>query len=282
MQIIQQSAILTTMITGEKAKGKSIGFVPTMGALHAGHMKLVEKAVEENEVVVVSIFVNPRQFNDPKDLEKYPRTLEKDIEVLKEEKVTYVFTPSESEIYPDADEKRYFDVDGLDELLEGASRPGHFQGMIDVVDRLFRIVMPDKAYFGMKDFQQLLIISKYVEKSKIPLELVPVATVREDDGLAMSSRNTRLSKEERKAALILYDTLKRVKIRAGYQTVDDMKYEVERKFARNKLVDLEYFEIVNVHDLQPLRTWVQSNQIIALIAAKVGEVRLIDNMVLFV
>ncbi len=265
-----------------REKKKSIGFVPTMGALHEGHLALVREAMEDNDFVVVSIFVNPIQFNNKLDLEKYPRVIEQDIKLLEEVGCDLLFYPGVEEMYPEGEPpEEEYDVNGLDKVLEGEYRPGHFSGVITVVKRLFEIVEPDRAYFGMKDYQQLLIINTFVKNYHIPVEIVPVPTQREEDGLAMSSRNRLLKPEHRKEATLLYEVLKKTKIRSGFQTVEDVKKEVVRKFKKAKYAELEYFELVDLYTLKPLSTWVQSSHVIALIAARVGDVRLIDNMIIF-
>ena len=265
-----------------RKSGKSIGFVPTMGALHEGHLALVREAKEDNDFVVVSIFVNPIQFNDKNDLKNYPRTIEKDIELLEKEGCDLLFYPDVEEMYPDGEpEQVEYNLNGLDKVLEGAHRPGHYNGVVTVVKRLFEIVEPDKAYFGIKDWQQALIINTFVKNYNIPVEIIPVPTQREEDGLAMSSRNALLTKEQRKEATLLYEVLKKVKIRSGFQNIQDIKRYVEKTFKKAKHAELEYFEIVDLYTLKPLATWAQSTKVIALIAVRFGNVRLIDNMILF-
>ncbi len=265
-----------------REKKQTIGFVPTMGALHEGHLALVKEAMEDNDFVVVSIFVNPIQFNNKVDLEKYPRVIEQDIKLLEEVGCDLLFYPEFEEMYPDGEPPEVdYNVNGLDKVLEGAFRPGHFSGVITVVKRLFEIIAPDRAYFGMKDYQQLLIINTFVKNYNIPVEIVPVPTEREEDGLALSSRNRLLKPEHRREATLLYEVLKRAKIRSGFQTVEDLKRDVVRKFKKAKYAELEYFELVDLYTLKPLSTWVQSSHVIALIAAKVGDVRLIDNMIIY-
>ncbi|MCB0804650.1 MAG: pantoate--beta-alanine ligase [Bacteroidales bacterium] len=263
-----------------KRSGKKIGFVPTMGALHEGHISLIKEARNDTDVVVCSIFVNPKQFNNPEDLEKYPRDIARDIHLLEIADCDVVFIPSEQEIYPD-DKSENFDFGLLENVMEGTFRPGHFNGVATVVKRLFEIVDPDNAYFGLKDYQQLLIVYKMTKDLKLPVEIIPCPIVREKNGLAMSSRNERLSAEEREQATLLYETLKMVKIRSGYASVGEISSFVEQQFRRNKFVKLEYFEIVDMYTLQPLKTWASSNNVIACIAAWVGPVRLIDNMIIF-
>jgi len=263
----------------KKEEGLTIGFVPTMGALHEGHLSLFREAKEENDLLVASIFVNPSQFNNKSILEKYPRTLEADLKKLEEEGCNVVFHPSVEEMYPEPDTTE-FDFGNLDKVLEGEFRPGHFNRVASVVKKLFEIIEPDRAYFGLKDFQQLLIIHKMIKDFNIPVELVPCPIVREKNGLAMSSRNELLSKSERKQASLIYKTLKFIKVQAGFQPIHELKNYGEREFKR-KNMKLEYFEIVDMYTLEPLTTWLGSKNVITCIAVEVGNVRLIDNIILF-
>lgn len=263
-----------------KKQGKSIGFVPTMGALHPGHLSLLERAKKENELAVASIFVNPLQFNDKKDLEKYPRTLAKDLKMLEKAGCDMVFTPSVEEIYPKTEERtleaQKFDPGDLDKVMEGSHRPGHFQGVCIVVKKLFDIIEPTRAYFGEKDFQQLAIIKHMVKTLKLPVEIVPCPTVREADGLAMSSRNALLTPEQRKAAPAIYKTLTGAKFTEG--TVGQIKKWVASEINKNPHLELEYFEIVNAETLAPVHSIKDAPVLRACIAVKAGSVRLIDNI----
>ncbi|HEY4799739.1 MAG TPA: pantoate--beta-alanine ligase, partial [Bacteroidia bacterium] len=278
-----------------KKKGQTIGFVPTMGALHRGHISLLERAKRENNIAVSSIFVNPLQFNDKKDLEKYPRTLESDIEKLKSAHCDVLFAPTTEEMYPSApikreeeDDKTGIDLGMLDKVMEGMHRPGHFNGVCVVVKKLFEIVQPDKAYFGEKDFQQLAIIKNMVKKLNMPVEIVSCPTVREADGLAMSSRNTFLTGDERKNSANIYKTLMEAKAKVLISndssvadkdlTVSALKNWVEDKINENPFLQLEYFELVNSDSLMPIDSWEDAKNIRACIAVKVGSVRLIDNI----
>ena len=272
---------LRNHLSGIKQSGNSIGFVPTMGALHKGHLALIQEAKNDNNKVVCSIFVNPKQFNNPDDLKNYPRDMTHDVKLLEHENCDILFYPSEQEVYPDKSKNETFDFGELDQIMEGKYRPGHFQGVATVVKRLFEIVEPHNAYFGLKDYQQLLIIHKMTRDLGLPVEIIPCPIVREENGLAMSSRNERLTHVERKQAAMIYETLKMVKIRSGYATISEVKNYVEQQFQKNKYVTLEYFEIVDMYTLKPLRTWASSNNVIACIAAWVGKVRLIDNMIIF-
>ncbi|MFU8843820.1 MAG: pantoate--beta-alanine ligase [Bacteroidales bacterium] len=280
MEIFQSVSDLRKYLAHSWENGQSIGFVPTMGALHLGHLSLIAEAKKENDLVVCSIFVNPIQFNNPVDLKNYPRMLEQDIQKLTVAECNILFAPPEQEVFPEPVVET-FDFGDLDKVMEGKFRPGHFHGVAVVVKRLFEIVKPTRAYFGLKDYQQLLIIHKMTKEQNLPVEIIPCHIIREESGLAMSSRNERLSPGERKQAAILYEVLKMVRIRSGYSTIKETHYYVEQQFKKNKHVRLEYFEIVDMYSLKPLQTWTESNTSIACIAAWVGEVRLIDNMILF-
>jgi pantoate--beta-alanine ligase len=256
---------------------KTIGFVPTMGALHEGHLSLIEQAQRHNDEIVCSIFVNPTQFNDPKDLEKYPRTIEQDIKLLEQVNCDILFKPEVEEIYDD-NEQWHLDTGELEYLLEGKFRPGHYQGVTQVVYKLFSIVKPDTAYFGQKDYQQFLIIKKMVELLKIPVQLVMCPIKRETDGLAMSSRNIHLTPEDREHALILSKTLNWVTNNFNIDNISQLKKEAELMISSEPGVELEYFEIADGDTLHPADK--NSKNIIALVAAKVGKTRLIDNVLL--
>ena len=257
--------------------GKKIGFVPTMGALHEGHASLVRRAVEENDIVVVSDFVNPTQFNDKNDLLKYPRTLEADCELLQKEGAAFVFAPSVEEIYPEPD-TRQFSYAPLDTVMEGKFRPGHFNGVCQVVSKLFMIVEPDKAYFGEKDFQQLAIIREMVKQMHFPLEIVGCPIVREEDGLALSSRNARLSEEQRQQALNISKTLFASKEYAATHSVAETQKFVEDSIASSEGLELEYFELVDGTTLQKISDWNETDYVVGCITVFCGEVRLIDNI----
>ena len=259
-----------------------------MGALHAGHVALLERAKKENGISIVSIFVNPLQFNDKKDLEKYPRTLETDLEKLKKAGCDIVFAPSENEMYPEKQaiepatsnqQSESLNLGSLGTVMEGAHRPGHFQGVCVVVKKLFDIVEPTRAYFGEKDFQQFAIIKHMVNTLKIPVEIVPCPTVREHDGLAMSSRNMRLNAEERKNAALIPKLLFRIKTNKQKATITELKKWAEEVINSNPFLKLEYFEIANSETLQQVKSLKEKN-LRAFIAVKVGAVRLIDNIAL--
>jgi len=278
--VVKESIIgVQDYLSGVRKAGKAIGFVPTMGALHEGHIELVKKSVAENDITGCSIFVNPIQFNNPDDLLKYPRTLEKDIEMLEEAGCNLMFVPSVKEMYPEQVSKVY-DFGNLDKVMEGAHRRGHFNGVAVVVKKLFDIFQPHRAYFGEKDFQQLRIIQALVRMEQIPVEIIPCPTVREPDGLAMSSRNRRLSAEERTLAPEIYRTLLRAKEFSGKMPVADLK-ELCRKNLEEKGFIPDYFEIANAETLQPINNWQEAPTAVACVAAFLGPVRLIDNMILF-
>lgn len=257
----------------------SVGFVPTMGALHSGHIFLVKQAERENPVVVVSIFVNPTQFNDANDLKRYPRNLETDLKLLEPTGCDIVFAPEAEEIYPEPDTRK-FNFGELERVMEGKHRPGHFNGVAQVVSRLFEIVEPDKAYFGLKDFQQLAVINKLVNMLKLPVEIVPCEIIRENSGLAMSSRNELLSPEERNNAAHIYETLTNATNLTGEKSVRDLEKWVMETINKNPFLNVEYFEIVDFENLQPVKSWSDKGKKIGCIAVFCGKVRLIDNIVL--
>ena len=253
--------------------------MPTMGALHAGHLSLVEKAVLENEMTVVSIFVNPTQFNDPEDLERYPRVLTNDLKMLRSTACDIVYAPSVKEVYPEPD-TRTFNFGTLELVMEGKHRPGHFNGVAQVVSKLFEMVKPHKAYFGLKDFQQLIIIKNMVKQLHLPVEIVPVEIVREKTGLAMSSRNELLSAEQRKNAALISKTLFAAKKQIGLKSVQELEDWVVAEINKNPFLSVEYFKIVDDEQLQPIKTWDEEKTKIGCVAVFCGNIRLIDNIVL--
>lgn len=277
MKVIHTIKELQAELSALKAQGKMVGLVPTMGALHAGHASLVKRSVAENDVTVVSVFVNPTQFNDKNDLLKYPRTLEADCELLQSVGATIAFAPSVEEVYPEPD-TRSFSYAPLDTVMEGAFRPGHFNGVCQVVSKLFDMVQPHRAYFGEKDFQQLAIIREMVRQMQFPLEIVGCPIVREADGLAMSSRNTRLSAEERKTALNISRILFESQQFAKAHTLAATKTFVEEGIAAIEGLRLEYYEVVDDRTLQTVRLWDEAEGIVGCITVFCGEVRLIDNI----
>lgn len=262
-----------------KKLSTSIGFVPTMGALHAGHLALVKQSLQENEVTIVSIFVNPTQFNNPQDLEKYPRTLESDVEKLMHvSSEILVYAPSVSDIYEDNIASKKYDYDGLENQMEGKFRPGHFDGVGTIVKKLFEIVNPTNAYFGEKDFQQLQIVKKLVEKNNIPLKIIGCPIYREENGLAMSSRNERLSQEERQNAKIIYETLLWVKDNFGIKNVSEIYLKVKDVFTESVTFELEYFTIAEENTLEEIENYNENSKYRAFIAVFVNNIRLIDNI----
>ncbi len=277
MKLIQTVKELKAQLDVLRKEGKQIGLVPTMGALHEGHASLVRRAVAENDVVVVSDFVNPTQFNDQNDLIKYPRTLEADCALLEKEGAHIVFAPSVEEVYPEPD-TRQFSYAPLDTVMEGKYRPGHFNGVCQIVSKLFMMVEPHRAYFGEKDFQQLAIIREMVKQMQFPLQIVGCPIVRESDGLALSSRNARLSTEERQQALNISKTLFASVDFSKTHTVAETQAFVEESIAEADGLELEYFEMVDGLTLQKVNNWEDTDYIVGCITVYCGEVRLIDNI----
>ncbi len=277
MKVIHTIKDLQAELSVLKAQGKKVGLVPTMGALHAGHASLVKRSVNESEVTVVSVFVNPTQFNDKNDLVKYPRTLDADCKLLEACGATYAFAPSVEEMYPEPD-TRQFSYAPLDTVMEGAFRPGHFNGVCQIVSKLFEAVKPHRAYFGEKDFQQLAIIREMVRQMQFDLEIVGCPIVREEDGLALSSRNARLSAEERENALKISQTLFKSRTFAATHTVGETLKFVEDAIAAVPGLRLEYFEIVDGNTLQKVDNWNQTSYVVGCITVFCGDVRLIDNI----
>ena len=261
----------------DKAEQSGIGFVPTMGALHAGHRSLVERARRENNTVVVSVFVNPTQFNDKNDLKHYPRTPEADARLLEEAGADFVLMPSVEEIYPQPD-SRQFDFGLIDKVMEGATRPGHFNGVAQVVSRLFDIVRPARAYFGEKDFQQIAVIKSMVAQLALPIEIVECAIIRGEDGLALSSRNTLLDAAHRAAAPHIYATLHAAVSNSQEMTPAQLKAWVTAEVERNPLLKVIYYQSVDARTMQEVATWDDSPRIQGCIAVQAGDIRLIDNI----
>lgn len=282
MQIINTKQELTSQMAACVRQGKTIGFVPTMGALHAGHASLVKCACAENDVCVVSVFVNPTQFNNKEDLLKYPRNIAKDAELLADLGVHFVFAPSPEEMYnPEEMEQTFvFDFAGLDQVMEGKMRPGHFNGVVQVVSRLFDLVQPTRAYFGEKDFQQLAIIHHMVERSSMAerytnLQIIDCPIIREDSGLAMSSRNERLSQEEKETAVAISKTLSASKEWAKSANVKEVQQQVINTINSVEGLEVEYYEIVDKNTLQPTEKWENA---VGCVTVYCGPVRLIDNI----
>lgn len=277
MKLISTIKDLKSLLDECRAEGKTVGLVPTMGALHQGHASLVERAVKENDVAVVSVFVNPTQFNDKNDLKNYPRTLEADCALLEKIGADITFAPSVEEMYPTED-TRQFSFAPIDTVMEGACRPGHFNGVAQIVSKLFYAVEPDKAYFGEKDFQQLAIIREMVRQLDLKLEIVGCPIVREADGLAMSSRNTLLTADERQRALTISRTLFASLDFATDNSLAATKAFVEEKINSTPGLELEYYQIVDGNTLQEINEWSDSDYIVGCIALFCGKIRLIDNI----
>jgi pantoate--beta-alanine ligase len=264
-------------LSRQKAEDMQIGFVPTMGALHEGHLSLMQQAKEENDLLAVSVFVNPIQFNNAADLEKYPRDMDRDRKLLEQIGCDVLFAPDVEEMYPEPETTAY-DFGPLERVMEGASRKGHFNGVAIVVRKLFGIIGPQKAYFGEKDFQQLAIIQELVRQYKLPVEIVPCPIVREPDGLAMSSRNERLTAEERKIAPEIYRILQAAKAKIDELSPPELKKWVEEQFDKEPEFRLDYFEIADDTYLQPVENWDNNKGIMGFVAVFLGNVRLIDNI----
>lgn len=277
MKVLKSKKTLIDYVERQREMGKKIGFAPTMGALHQGHLSLYKAAKKENDEVISSIFVNPTQFNNPDDFQKYPKTLEKDLELLEKAGVDAVYVPNVEEMYPDGLNSKKYDFDGLENEMEGKYRPGHFDGVGTIVEELFRQVQPHNAYFGEKDYQQLAIIKKMIEKTKLPVKIHGVPTLREEDGLAMSSRNVRLTETQRKEATIIYETLEKVKEWFKVLSVEEIKLRVLEIF-RNSNFELEYFVIADEKTLKETDFFYKDKNYRAFIVAYADTVRLIDNM----
>ena len=277
MKVIHTIKDLQAELTVLRAQGKKVGLVPTMGALHVGHASLVKRSVSENGVTVVSVFVNPTQFNDKNDLAKYPRTLDADCRLLEDCGAAFAFAPSVEEMYPQPD-TREFSYAPLDTVMEGAFHPGHFNGVCQIVSKLFDAIQPDRAYFGEKDFQQLAIIREMVRQMNYKLEIVGCPIVREEDGLALSSRNKRLSAQERENALNISRTLFKSRTFATSHTVSETQKMVEEAIEAAPGLRLEYFEIVDGNTLQKVNSWEDAQYVVGCITVFCGEVRLIDNI----
>jgi len=279
MEVLKNKKNLQDFIERQKEMGKRIGFAPTMGALHNGHLSLYEEAKKENDLVVSSIFVNPTQFNNPEDLEKYPRDINRDILILKNSGlVDAVYIPEVQDIYPEKTVSQHYDFDGLENEMEGKSRPGHFDGVGTVVEELFRQVKPDNAYFGEKDFQQLAIIKKMVEKKHLAIKIKGVAIYRAENGLALSSRNQRLHEDRREASKVIYETLKKVNEWFRIITIPEIKERVQDIFDQQKGMQLEYFLIADENTLKETDFFYKDKSYRAFIVVVVDAVRLIDNM----
>lgn len=277
MRVVKTISELKSLISGYKQENKTVGLVPTMGALHAGHKSLVDRVRKENDIVVVSVFVNPTQFNNKQDLATYPRTEERDCALLEAAGCDVVFMPAVEEVYPEPD-NRQFDLGAVAEVMEGAHRPGHFNGVAQIVSKLFGFVEPDRAYFGEKDFQQIAVIRKMVQLEGFKLQIVACPIKREDDGLALSSRNVRLTAEQRQLAPNIYRVLKESCNFAKSHTVAETEKFVVDSLNALPQMEVEYYSIVDALTMQPVSDWADADSITGCITVYCGEVRLIDNI----
>lgn len=277
MKVFDKIADVQKEIALLRSQGKTIGLVPTMGALHEGHLSLVKRCVEENDVCIVDAFVNPTQFNNKTDYDKYPRTIEADAKLLEGAGTTIAWFPTEQDIYPEPD-TRVFELGPLAEVMEGPARPGHFNGVAQVLTRLFDIVKPDRAYFGEKDFQQLAIVRELVKHYNIPVQIVGCPIVREADGLALSSRNMRLTAEQRQHALRISKSLFESVKKMDAMNVEQVRQWVIGEINSEPGLEVEYFEISNSLTLQPVKEWNDADNVVGCITVYCGEVRLIDNI----
>ena len=280
MKVINKTSDLQAIIEQFKNDGKSIGLVPTMGALHKGHLSLVKNSISNNDITVVSIFVNPTQFNNPNDLASYPRTVEKDLELLQTIGCDIVFAPEADDIYSksETDSRFEFDFEGLDKVMEGKFRPGHFNGVVQIVSKLFDLVRPNRAYFGEKDFQQLAIIRLMTRRYNLPIEIVPCPIVREDSGLALSSRNSLLKDNEKQVAQHIYAVLNESRQFVPQTEVEELKQCVIAAIEQKPELKVEYFDIVDGHTLKSIGKWDESDYVVGCITVFCGNVRLIDNI----
>lgn len=279
MQLYTSTADLQKALRSEKSKKRSVGLVPTMGALHSGHLSLVKRSLYQNDITIVSIFVNPTQFNDKNDLAAYPRTLDKDLNLLSSEKgEIWVYAPEADDIYGGEISSKNYDFKGLDQVMEGPNRPGHFDGVATIVERLLRIVRPHYAYFGEKDYQQLLIISRVAKQKRLAVKIVGCGIIREDSGLAMSSRNQRLNSAAISEATFIYQQLLWAKRRFTSMALPKIKEAVTEAFKSNPSFELEYFEIAEATTLSAHSERKKNKKYRAFIAAKIDGVRLIDNL----
>lgn len=278
MKIFSKKKDLKDCLLAHRSANKTVGFVPTMGALHSGHLSLIKEAQQKNDIVVVSLFVNPTQFDSAEDLKKYPKTIKNDIELLDSISCDILFTPSVEEIYENNISSENFNFDGLEHQMEGKFRKGHFNGVGTVVKTLFKIVAPHKAYFGQKDFQQLQIIKKMVEKHSLKVEVKGCPIFRQQDGLAMSSRNVRLSKKQKAAAPFVYKVLQEVRKKFNTQSVLEITQWVESQFKNHPSLKLEYFTVADEKSLKPIENKEDLKKYRAFIAVFADEIRLIDNL----
>ena len=281
MILFRQASTLNKYIEQQKKEGKSIGFIPTMGALHEGHESLVRAAKKSADLTVCSIFVNPTQFNDPTDFKNYPVTIGNDILKLENNNCDILFLPSVHEMYPEGiSTKTHYDIDQIESILEGYYRPGHFQGVCQVVDRLLHIIQPHQVYMGQKDYQQLLVIKKLVNLEQLPVEVVPCPTLREVSGLALSSRNTRLTAEQKENASTIYKMLMYIKANITLESLASLEKYAANNLLNNGFDKIDYVSIVHSETLSPVDNWDRTTPIVVLVAVFIGGVRLIDNMII--
>lgn len=276
MNILTKTAEIREIRSSWHEKGLRIGFVPTMGALHQGHLSLVQQSKQENDITIVSIFVNPTQFNESSDFVNYPRTEDADIELLKAVNPEVIFIPLATEMYPEPNHSIELDLEGLDRVMEGKFRQGHFAGVVTIVDKFFDLIQPDRAYFGQKDFQQLQIIRLLATKRYPQTSIIACPIIREPDGLAMSSRNARLTADQRERSLVISQALFHLESRWKKATISELTEEAKSLFLSSGL-ELEYFEVVDPLSLNPVYEYTGSS-LVACVAARVGEIRLIDNI----
>ncbi|MDL2231191.1 pantoate--beta-alanine ligase [Porphyromonadaceae bacterium OttesenSCG-928-L07] len=279
MKVVDTKKELTGLIEAYRNSNKTIGLVPTMGALHEGHLSLVQEANKICDISIVTIFVNPTQFNDPEDLKRYPRTPDADLALLESAGCDIVFMPSVEEVYPEKD-TRQFQFGYIESIMEGAKRPGHFNGVAQIVSKLFDMVQPDKAFFGMKDFQQIAIIKNMVEQLKYNIEIVECPIIREDSGLALSSRNKLLGEEYKKNAPHIHAILKKAINLAPEMSASDLKVWITGEINKNPYLEVEYVEIVDAKTLQVVENWEEERKTVICVAVYAGKIRLIDNIVL--
>jgi pantoate--beta-alanine ligase len=281
MQAVYSHVNLRKALSAPNIVGKSVGFVPTMGALHHGHLSLVKQAKSANDIVVCSIFVNPTQFNNADDLAKYPRLLEQDLALLRQVDCDFVYLPEVSDLYPNGTHADTFDFGALASVMEGKYRPGHFQGVATVVKRLFNAVQPTRAYFGEKDYQQLAIIRALVNMENLPVEVIGCETQRETDGLAMSSRNLRLNPALRHAAPAIYESLLNLKANHHIKSLEKARTKAIEEINSHPNLAVEYLSIVNAETLQDITHWDEAKHVRACTAVYAGDIRLIDNIALY-
>ena len=278
MRVLTNINSLNQLLENSRVSNKSIGFVPTMGALHEGHLSLVKLAQKDCDIVVCSIFINPTQFNDSNDLENYPITIEEDIKLLEEQSCDILFQPNVTEMYPEGLNTKQYLLNGIDKVLEGRKRPGHFDGVCTIVHRLFSIVRPQIAYFGEKDFQQVAVIRQMVNSLSLPIQIKTGKTIRDNDGLAKSSRNTLLSITQRKKATYVYASLQKIKSLFSKVDCAQLKEMIKNDINQVQEMRLDYVEIVNPYNFKPLQGQADNDEAIAVIAVFLGKVRLIDNL----